>query len=973
MKGCSKKFFIPAIAAMIAVAGMGAEAVKADPVEEAQDITAEEAQANGYTPDDHDYDTPVLDESDSNMLKASDIPKAYQATADEQKEKYPAIRDQNPYGTCWAFASVGMAEYDLINDGLADKNIDLSELQLAYYTYNPVTDPLGGTEGDSVTLNGEKGPLNYGGNYFFASRTLEKWCGYTDEKDVPYSKDLDELNSGVLAMVSNYAYEYDTAHLQNTYLINIKKNADYVKREIMNHGAVGVSYRSQGNVCNYLSDSTDGIKYSFYDETTETADHAVMIVGWNDGYSKDNFDYYGSKPKNNGAWLVRNSWGEGYCDYFWMSYETKSLTDTAWVFDAEKADNYDNNYQYDGSPYSYNLSGCAKYANIFKTQEKGDIGSEILSAVSFSNLESTNMSYKIEIYTNLKDKENPLSGIKQESATTSGKTTYAGYYTVSLKNPVELAPGTSYSVVITTSGGGIECELTDYSDGQGQLSFKSSASVGQSYIDYGNGAMIAYTGGNICIKAFTDNSLKRLRFVSFDANGGTCDVTGQNVVYSENYNDLPTPSRDGYIFAGWYTDKSTGDKVSNDTKVTTDADHTLYAHWKVNANGLHDYGDGLRYYKNGDIDTSYTGFVTYEGKQYFVKDGSADSNGVVEYNGYLYMTSLGALVTDFNSFYGLNRELYAFRNGVCDLKETGLYENDGHFFYISNGALERSTLLTEYNGSWYYVENGMVVSDYTGLFNYMGVWYYIQNGKVNFDATTLCKYNGTWWYVKNGVVDFKATTLCKYNGTWYYVKNGAVNFKATTLCKYNGTWFYVQNGAVNFKATTLCKYNGTWFYVQNGAVNFKATTLCKYNGTWFYVQNGAVNSKATTLCKYAGTWWYVRGGKVDFSSRTLCKYAGTWWYVNAGKIDFGAETLCRYSGRWYYVQGGKVNFKATTLCKYAGTWWYVKGGVLNTDTTLCKYGNNWYAVSGGKAAWGYSGYLGYNGGRYHVVNGVVKF
>lgn len=326
MKKCNRKFFIPAIAAMIAVAGMGAEAVKADPLEDTQDITAEEAQVNGYTPDDHDYDTPVLDESDSNMLKASDIPKAYQSTADEQKEKYPAIRNQNPYGTCWAFASVGMAEYDLINDGLADKNIDLSELQLAYYTYNPVTDPLGGTKGDSVTLHNSEGQLNYGGNYFFASRTLEKWCGYTDEKDVPYSRDLDELNSGVVAMVSNYAYEYDTAHLQNTYLINIKKNADYVKREIMNHGAVGVSYKSQGNECKYLSDSTDGIKYSFYDETTETADHAVMIVGWNDEYSKDNFDYYGSKPKNNGAWLVRNSWGDGNDDYFWMSYETKSLT-----------------------------------------------------------------------------------------------------------------------------------------------------------------------------------------------------------------------------------------------------------------------------------------------------------------------------------------------------------------------------------------------------------------------------------------------------------------------------------------------------------------------------------------------------------------------------------------------------------------------------------------------------------------------
>ena len=59
MKKCNRKFFIPAIAAMIAVAGMGAEAVKADPLEDTQDITAEEAQVNGYIPDDHDYDTPV--------------------------------------------------------------------------------------------------------------------------------------------------------------------------------------------------------------------------------------------------------------------------------------------------------------------------------------------------------------------------------------------------------------------------------------------------------------------------------------------------------------------------------------------------------------------------------------------------------------------------------------------------------------------------------------------------------------------------------------------------------------------------------------------------------------------------------------------------------------------------------------------------------------------------------------------------
>ena len=66
---------------------------------------------------------------------------------DACRREYPAVRDQNPYGTCWAFSSLGLAEFDLISDGIAKKDIDLSELQLIYFTYNFVTDPLGGTKG----------------------------------------------------------------------------------------------------------------------------------------------------------------------------------------------------------------------------------------------------------------------------------------------------------------------------------------------------------------------------------------------------------------------------------------------------------------------------------------------------------------------------------------------------------------------------------------------------------------------------------------------------------------------------------------------------------------------------------------------------------------------------------------------------------------------------------------------------------
>ena len=47
--------------------------------------------------------------------------------------KLPAIRNQDPYGTCWAHGTIGSIETDLIADGNAGTGIDLSELHLAYF------------------------------------------------------------------------------------------------------------------------------------------------------------------------------------------------------------------------------------------------------------------------------------------------------------------------------------------------------------------------------------------------------------------------------------------------------------------------------------------------------------------------------------------------------------------------------------------------------------------------------------------------------------------------------------------------------------------------------------------------------------------------------------------------------------------------------------------------------------------------
>ncbi|MBQ2963702.1 MAG: InlB B-repeat-containing protein [Clostridia bacterium] len=68
--------------------------------------------------------------------------------------------------------------------------------------------------------------------------------------------------------------------------------------------------------------------------------------------------------------------------------------------------------------------------------------------------------------------------------------------------------------------------------------------------------------------------------VRLNANGGKVSNGTVTVTYGETYADLPVPTRDGYVFAGWYTKLSGGMKIDENTKVTTSYYKNLYAHWE---------------------------------------------------------------------------------------------------------------------------------------------------------------------------------------------------------------------------------------------------------------------------------------------------------------------------------------------------------------------------------------------------------
>jgi uncharacterized repeat protein (TIGR02543 family) len=65
--------------------------------------------------------------------------------------------------------------------------------------------------------------------------------------------------------------------------------------------------------------------------------------------------------------------------------------------------------------------------------------------------------------------------------------------------------------------------------------------------------------------------------VTFDAQGGNVDPASTVVTYDDTYGDLPTPTRTGYTFDGWFTaEDGAGTQITSTTPVAITEAQTLY-------------------------------------------------------------------------------------------------------------------------------------------------------------------------------------------------------------------------------------------------------------------------------------------------------------------------------------------------------------------------------------------------------------
>lgn len=146
----------------------------------------------------------------------------------------------------------------------------------------------------------------------------------------------------------------------------------------------------------------------------------------------------------------------------------------------------------------------------------------------------------------------------------------------------------TYTVTLNGNGGS-GTALTGYTYGTGATLPANWTRTGYTFAGwYDNAgltgsAVTAIAADEVGNKTYYAKWSPKQYTVTFAYQGATGGdgTASMSVTYDSAYGSLPQPEKDGYAFQGWYTQADgQGSQIVSTTKVTTDADHVLYAFWK---------------------------------------------------------------------------------------------------------------------------------------------------------------------------------------------------------------------------------------------------------------------------------------------------------------------------------------------------------------------------------------------------------
>lgn len=381
------------------------------------------------------------------------------------RQRTPVVKNQGSFGTCWAFAALSAMESALLPEEVTEYSPDHMSIRNSFYLQ----------QAD-------------GGNYTMGMAYLTAWQGPVYEADDPYGDNSSPDNLE------------PKKHVQEIQIIE-HKDYEKIKEAVFKYGGVQTSIYSALSSAKVDSDYYNSVTSSYCYIGTEKSNHDVLIIGWDDNYSKSNFNM---PVEGDGAFICQNSWGSSFGEdgVFYISYYDVNIGSHNLVYTGiEDSDNYDNIYQSDLCGWvgqlGYQETESIYGANIY-TAEKA----EYLQAAGFYAL-GKDTEYQLYVVKNYVGTES----LRERTLVAKGKLGNPGYYTIDFKEEIPVDAEEQYAVVlyITTPGADRPLAIEYAAD-----RFTSIADItdGESYISV-NGlnweSLEETQESNLCLKVYSNN------------------------------------------------------------------------------------------------------------------------------------------------------------------------------------------------------------------------------------------------------------------------------------------------------------------------------------------------------------------------------------------------------------------------------------------------------------------------------------
>ena len=422
----------------------------------------------------------VRDYTVSNTQANTALPASYDLRNVNDKNFLSPIKDQETTEICWAFTTIENAETLLLknsNQSYTDEFQKFSVRQLDYVTTSNYlvesaiwdTCDSGSCHWDAWAneKNGSRG-IGTGGNFYISSIVLANGLSLTDESVIPwttenvpkwpkyimgYDKSLYEVNSAIVLPSINE--DSASADVINSYV-------NEVKTAMLSYGGPYVGTYSPQSTCGF--DNTDGTKALKTDDCTgdsgtSSKGHAMQIIGWDDNYEYSYCDagtkHYsvsngtcskGTLTQGQGAWILRNSWGEesdtgNAYKYVYLTYDSTRLAIGYITSLSEMATRtWDNNYH--NNPW---INGSVSNGMVSSSSQ----------VIEFDTHNNSEKIEKIKLFTATENNEYNVTIITDNdvlnnvATLTSGQT---GIYTIDLSNK-NITVGGKFSVKVTGKNG----------------------------------------------------------------------------------------------------------------------------------------------------------------------------------------------------------------------------------------------------------------------------------------------------------------------------------------------------------------------------------------------------------------------------------------------------------------------------------------------------------------------------------------